>query len=101
VAGWLLSLLLAPPGTGNFEAWVAGSLTGLGVGIAEWLVLQQEVRWAGWWIILSVVAWSTGLAFLPGFLLTPIVAGGITGLALELLLRNRKPVAQKQATQPK
>jgi hypothetical protein len=97
VIGWLLAFWLTPSGSGNLEAWVAGSLTGLAVGFAEWLVLRRETRWAGWWILLSVVAWSSALAFLPGFLLTPIVAGGITGLALELLLRNRKPASPGQA----
>jgi uncharacterized YccA/Bax inhibitor family protein len=54
-------------------------------------VLRSELDWAGWWIVISVVAWTTGMALLPGVMLTGVMAGAITGLALILLIRFPKP----------
>jgi hypothetical protein len=68
-----------------------GAILGLAVGIAQWLILRRELRWAGWWIIFSVMGWVTGLTLLPGALLTGTMAGALTGLALEILLRHPRP----------
>ncbi len=89
--GWLLSgviALVAVPV--ELEFLLVGPLFGAGTGIAQWLVLRQEVHWAGWWIVISTLAWTTGLAVLPGIFLSGIMAGIPTGIALELLLRYPK-----------
>lgn len=88
--GWLIILFVIPS---DLEI-IQGLVVGLAMGIAGWLVLRREVHWAGWWIILSVVGWTTGLALLPGFLSTGSTAGALTGIALELLLRDplRSPI---------
>jgi len=90
VIGWVLGYLLVvlgiPPG---LEA-LNGFVLGLAVGVAQWLILRRELNWAGWWIPFSVMGWVTGLAILPGFMLTGTMAGLLTGLALEILLRNPK-----------
>ena len=82
--GWLIVLFAVPSGL----EIINGLVVGLAMGIAGWLVLRGEVHWAGWWIILSVVGWITGLALVPGFLSTGSMAGALTGIALEVLLRN-------------
>jgi hypothetical protein len=82
--GWLIVLLAIPNGL----EIINGVVVGLAMGIAGWLVLRREVHWAGWWIVLSGVGWTTGLALVPGFLSTGSMAGALTGLALGLLLRN-------------
>jgi hypothetical protein len=82
--GWLMVLFVIPDGLEIID----GLIVGLAMGIAGWLVLRQQVRWAGWWIMISVVGWTTGLALLPGFLSTGSMAGALTGIALEFLLRN-------------
>ena len=82
--GWLIVLFAVPSGL----EIINGLVVGLAMGIAGWLVLRHEVHWAGWWIILSIVGWITGLALVPGFLSTGSMAGALTGIALELLLRN-------------
>ena len=82
--GYLLVVLLVPPG---LEA-LQGLLLGLAIGTAQWLVLRGALHWAAWWIPFSVMAWVTGLTLLPGFFLTGTIAGALTGLALEILLRN-------------
>jgi hypothetical protein len=70
----------------EFEIFV-GVVIGLTTGIAQWLILRRELHWAGWWIIFSVIGWITGLVLLPGVMLTGTMAGALTGIALEILLR--------------
>lgn len=82
--GWLFVLLVIPSGPGLLN----GLVVGLAMGIAGWLVLRGEVRWAGWWIVISIVGWTTGLGLFPGFLSTGSTAGALTGIALEFLLRT-------------
>jgi hypothetical protein len=82
--GWLIVLFAVPDGL----ELINGLVVGLAMGIAGWLVLRREVHWAGWWIVMSIVGWTTGLALLPGFLSTGATAGALTGIALEFLLRD-------------
>ena len=91
--GWLVVFFAVP----NDLEIINGLVVGLAMGIAGWLVLRREVHWAGWWIMLSVMGWTTGLALIPGFLSTGATAGALTGIALMLLLRNPiKPSASKK-----
>jgi hypothetical protein len=69
-----------------FSGVVIGTMTGL----AQWVILRKEVHWAGWWIVISALAWTTGLALIPGVLTSGVMPGAITGIALELLLRHPK-----------
>jgi hypothetical protein len=86
-AGSTLVLFLAV----DSMEFLAGVLLGCTVGTAQWLILRKEVHWNGWWIIINVVAWTTGMALLPGLLSTGAMIGAITGLALGLLLQYPKP----------
>lgn len=86
-AGWVINLSKIPEGMGFVEGLVVGTT----LGIAQWIVLREELHWAGWWIPINIVAWSTALGLTPGFLLTGITAGLVTGFAIELLLRNPRP----------
>jgi hypothetical protein len=52
------------------------------------MVLRRELHWAGWWIIFSIMGWTTGLTLFPGLMLTGTLAGLLTGLALEILSRH-------------
>ena len=88
--GWLLVFIGVPSGFGL----LAGLVLGAAVGIAQWLLLRREVHWAGWWIIVSTLAWAAGLGLTPGFLTSGVIAGAMTGLALDLLLQNPKGVRQ-------
>ena len=63
--GWGIGatfLLTIAPGMGEF---LAGVIMGLATGTAQWLILRQEVYWGGWWIAISVVGWTTGMARCP------------------------------------
>lgn len=88
ISGSTLILALLPDGAD----FLAGVILGVTTGIAQWFVLRSELYWAGWWIIINVVAWTTGMALLPGVLLTGVMAGAITGFALILLIRYPKPL---------
>jgi len=85
-AGWAITLAAVP----NDFSLLAGVVLGAAVGVAQWLVLRREVQWAGWWIAISTLGWTAGLGVTPGFLMTGVTAGAITGLALDVLLQNPK-----------
>lgn len=87
LAGYLITFFLFPPEIKSLE----GMTIGLTTGIAQWVILRRELQWAGWWIIFSMIGWITGLTLLPGVLLTGTMAGALTGIPLEILLRYPKP----------
>ncbi len=68
-----------------------GIIVGATTGIAQWLILRGTVFFSGWWIVISIIGWFTGLSMIPGLLTTGTMAGLLTGIAIELLLRNPKP----------
>jgi hypothetical protein len=69
-----------------------GIIVGATTGITQWLILRGAVFFSGWWIVISIIGWFTGLSMIPGLLTTGTMAGLMTGIAIELLLRNPKPV---------
>ena len=94
--GWTFGsvlVLVALPAASDFTA---GVVIGAATGFAQWLILREEVHWAGWWIVINIVAWTTGLALLPGVLLTGVMPAVITGIALVLLLRFPKTLARSE-----
>lgn len=91
ILGWTFGSILIMFFMPNVMDFIAGVVIGITTGTAQWLILRREFYWAGWWIVINVVAWTTGLAFLPGILLTGVVAGIVTGTAIALLSQNPKP----------
>jgi hypothetical protein len=86
--GWTIGYFIAYySALRGFEIF-EGVIIGLIVGITQWVVLRSEFHWTGWWIIFSVVGWTTGLTLLPGVIITGTMAGVLTGIALEILLRH-------------
>jgi hypothetical protein len=95
--GWSLGtavLLSLGPAEMDFTA---GVILGATTGTAQWLILRRELFWSPWWIIINIVAWTTGMAFLPGLILTGVAVGALTGFALVLLMRFPKPVQVQSA----
>ncbi len=86
IAGGLLSFLIVPAGLEIIE----GILIGLAVGLAQWTVVHSSHTWAAWWPMISLIGWTTGISLLPGQLMTGTMAGLITGVALEFVLRYPK-----------
>jgi hypothetical protein len=96
--GGSILLLIAVPS--DLQLLLAGLVLGPLVGLAQWLILRREVHWAGWWIVISAMAWITGLTLLPGILVTGAMAGAMTGIALALLLRFPKTQERIAGSQP-
>lgn len=90
-AGWTAGFLITFFGIPSQFEFVNGVVIGLMTGLAQWVVLRRELNWAGWWIIFSIIGWTTGLTLFPGITLSGTMAGILTGLALEILLRHPKP----------
>jgi hypothetical protein len=60
-------------------------------GLAQWLVLRQHVRKAGWWILASVISGAVSLAgsAVLGLVLSGAVGAAVGGLVQWLVLRQR------------
>jgi hypothetical protein len=85
--GWVLGALIILFGGFDGMDIIAGLVIGVTTGTAQWVVLRRKLLWSGWWVVISIVAWTTGMALLPGIFMTGVMAGSITGIALVLLLR--------------
>jgi hypothetical protein len=95
IVGWSIGALIflfAPPTLDILR----GPILGAAVGIAQWNLIRREFHWTGWWIPVSLIAWTTGMTLLPGLLSTAVTSGAITGLALDLILRYPKRVKTEE-----
>jgi hypothetical protein len=98
--GGSVVLLVAVPD--SLQLLLSGLILGCVVGLGQWWILRREFYWAGWWIVISPIAWISGLTILPGFLSTGSIAGAISGIALTLLLHTPRPASvPEQANQEK
>ena len=89
--GASISLQIAVPA--KLQLLLAGLILGPAVGLAQWLVLRGKAHWAGWWIVISTIAWITGLTLVPGILATGALVGALSGIALNLLLPASRPTS--------
>jgi len=83
ITGYILYVLIFSSNTGI----LVGPIVGGAIGLAQWFLLRREFSWAGWWIIISILAWSTGLTTVPGLLTSGALPGTLTGLTLVILFR--------------
>jgi hypothetical protein len=86
-AGWILGYILFVAFFSANLGYSAGLVLGGAIGIPQWLLLRKELNWSGWWIIVSILAWTTGLVVIPGVLTTGALPGALTGLTLVILFR--------------
>jgi hypothetical protein len=89
--GWIIGYILYIMFFSSNFRLLMGPLMGATVGIAQWFVLRKGVDWAGWWIIISILAWTTGLTLVPGLLTSGSLPGALTGLTLVILFRFSSP----------
>ena len=98
VVGWLGSNYVSGI-VGETVGWILlwGSYGAI-IGVPQWLVLRRQVARAGWWVLVSTVAWVGGsLAIgIASWALFGTVYGVITGIALAWLLRNRSSAPTPQ-----
>ena len=107
ILGWGVgSLLLSFWVTSSGQMYISSAISGLAVGLFQWLVLRQHFENAGWWIPANVTDWilyiPIGLSILPLIKIDTIWGSGVygvivgamsafvTGIALIYVLR--KPV---------
>jgi len=83
IAGYILFILFIPEEMGYFFGPVIGAI----LGVIQWSILRQEFELAGWWIPISIMAWTTGLVIMPGPLTSGALPGALTGLTLVLFFR--------------
>lgn len=83
--GWIIGYIIAAfiPNL-NF---LVGPVIGGAIGILQWFILRKEVDFAGWWVVISILAWTTGLTIMPGALTSGSLPGALTGLVLVILFR--------------
>jgi hypothetical protein len=87
IAGTILLILTAPEQMG----FLAGPFLGAVLGVVQWLILRNELEFSGWWIPISIIAWTTGLTLMPGLLTSGALPGALTGLTLVILFRYSSP----------
>lgn len=87
IAGYIFFVISFPGEMG----FLLGPLLGAGLGVVQWFILRDEVDWAGWWMIISLIAWTTGLTLMPGMLTSGALPGALTGLTLVILFRFSSP----------
>jgi len=87
IAAYVIYVIFFQANDGFLIGPVLGGITGC----VQWFLLRREVDWAGWWIIISMIAWTTGLTFMPGFLTSGALPGALTGLTLVILFRFSVP----------
>jgi hypothetical protein len=92
IAGYIFSVIFIP----EQLSFLIGPLIGAILGVLQWLLLRREFDWAGWWIPISILAWTTGLTLLPGALTSGALPGALTGLTLVILFRYARKEAPKQ-----
>lgn len=90
ISGYILFVIFIP--NMNF---LIGPVLGGAIGVMQWFILRKEVDWAGWWIVFSILAWTTGLVVMPGLLTSGALPGALTGLTLVILFRFSSPVIRK------
>lgn len=83
ITGYILVVIFVPA-----ELWfLVGPIMGGILGFMQWFILREEFEWAGWWIPISMLAWTTGLTLMPGALTSGSLPGALTGLTLVILFR--------------
>jgi len=87
IIGYILIVIFIPEELG----FLLGPLLGAILGVVQWLILKQELDWAGWWIPISILAWTTGLTLIPGLLTSGALPGALTGLTLVILFKYSAP----------
>lgn len=85
--GWIVGYILFVAYFSTDLGYMAGAIVGGVLGVFQWLVLRKELNLAGWWIPISILAWTTGLVVMPGLLTSGALPGALTGLTLVILLK--------------
>ena len=93
---WMISMILIVsflPGVDLLSSLVLGGMLGL----TQWALLRRSFYWAGWWIPISILAWTTGLVLIPGLFSSGALPGALTGITLVIFFRfAAKPEQERE-----
>jgi hypothetical protein len=84
---WIVGYIIFVVSFPGEKGYLLGPILGGILGIVQWFILRKEMDWTGWWIIISILAWTTGLTVMPGLLTSGALPGALTGLTLVILFR--------------
>lgn len=84
--GWGISIAVFDPQA----AFLIAGFVGLSTSGFQWYILRQWVPMAGWWVVISTLAWVVALSDFTDPRMAGLVVGIITGIGLELLARYNK-----------
>ena len=85
-AAWTIGMIIVVlflPQSNLLQAPILGCF----LGAAQWAILRKHFYWAGWWIPISILAWTTGLTLMPGLFTTGALPGALTGITLVILFK--------------
>ena len=85
--GWIVGYILVVVFVSTESGFLVGPLMGVTLGLAQWSILRHEFDWAGWWVVFSILGWTTGLTLLPGAITSGSLPGALTGLTLVIFFR--------------
>lgn len=80
--------------------WIIGVLLigdigiGIGIGVAQWVVLRQLGPKAAWWMIASALGWTAGWALVVSGAVVPSGAGPVSSLLAGAILGGTLGAAQ-------
>jgi hypothetical protein len=92
---WIISMIvmvLFLPAADLFHGLFLGSM----LGVTQWAILRKHFFLAGWWIPISILAWTTGLVLMPGIFTSGALPGALSGLTLVIFFRYSKKVAPEK-----
>jgi len=98
-----VAYLLVRSMEGIAKPTIGGLVTGLVLGVAQWIVLRQVMALSGWWIVATGIGLAAGLALsvalsgtsidLPPLIVRAVLTGCLLGIAQWLLLRRHVAAA--------
>jgi hypothetical protein len=96
---WITSIIVLILFLPGMEV-LLGPLLGITLGVTQWTILKKHFHWSGWWIIVSFLAWTSGLTLMPGLFTSGTLPGSLTGITLVLFFRYTKKVPQDEEQNP-
>ena len=107
--GNAVGVVLTGAGTSINDLLAIGAAAGISVGVAQWTLLRERLRYAGLWVVVLAIAWPLGwtttwsigvdvsLGYAVFGAVGALVFAAITGAALLLMVRtlSRTPVSHQ------
>lgn len=109
--GNTVGVVLTGAGTGIGDLLVTGAAAGIAVGTAQWALLRERLRYAGFWVPVLAVAWPLGwtttwsigvdvsLGYAVFGAVGALIFAAITGAALSLMVRSLSRAPATKSTE--